>query len=369
MQEEMESRDALILCLDQSSPSAYFQRLEWKHAVTEKKPPVIIALYAGKWRRGYEKHDAFPFVKLYQRYRWDDATERERAMEALDPPDNGRFQLMRDVVIEAGTLLMQRYGLRLVKGMPGPLDARKNYSTEADREVDRHIIDRIRAEHPGEPILSEESCPELGVKDLGAEFVWTVDALDGTLNFVSGDDRFCCGIGLLREGKPYMGAILVPSRMELYTGGKGRPAERRLLLEGGAERMQSDHRVTELCKCHTLTHVNSEEENIDLCFKGGFPKRLHHAVSRVWMWGCGLMGLLALSRGSHHLFVQRVTYPWDLVPGLAILHSAGGVDSAWPCKKPGPWTLRRWRAHRGVAAACNEEVLKAFRREFNSFGT
>lgn len=56
-------------------------------------------------------------------------------------------------------------------------------------------------------------------------------------------------------------------------------------------------------------------------FAHDLPRRLHKEVRRVWMWSCALT---ALARGIHHLFVQRVNWPWDIAPGLALAHAAGG---------------------------------------------
>lgn len=359
----VERCDAFVLCLGEGSVSSQFQQLEWTHAIVADRR-LRFAVYAGEWDPAF-RH-AFPFVDGVQHFRLDlpaGLRALEEVVGRLAPPEEERFQLARRLVVEAGTRLMLRYSRVTISGRPAVLDDRKNYATEIDREVQDFLTREIVERFPGDGILAEEADPRLGVKP-DAEYVWTIDPLDGTLNFMVGDDRFCCGIGLLRRGQPYFGLILVPARMELYTGGVGRPAERRLLLEGTVQSLRTDPTVTQLRECCTLTHINSEDANIARCFEGDFPRRLHGAVRRVWMWGCGLLALTAVSRGSHHLFVQRVTYPWDVAPGLAILHAAGGVSSDWPAPARRAWSLPTGGERRGVVAAASEQVLNAFFKHF-----
>jgi fructose-1,6-bisphosphatase/inositol monophosphatase family enzyme len=359
----IERCDAFVLCLAQESLASKYQQLEWQHAIITEKN-LRIAVHNGSWDPLYRQ--GFPFVETAQRFRIDTVENLNpfvQAVRKLGPPEEERFQFARRLVTEAGTRLMLRYSRVNLSGRPVVLDDRKNYATEIDREVQNLLTDEIRATYPRDGIIAEEADPRLRPEIANAEFVWTIDPLDGTLNFMIGDERFCCSIGLLRHGQPYLGVILVPSRMELYTGGVGRPAERRLLLDGTVQSLRSDASVVLLGDCCALTHVNSEDENIERCFEGDFPKRLHHAVRRVWMWGCGLLALTAVARGSHHLFVQKVTYPWDVAPGLAILHSAGGFSSSWPAPTRQPWVLSA-QSPGGIVATCNERLMSTFFEHF-----
>jgi fructose-1,6-bisphosphatase/inositol monophosphatase family enzyme len=81
------------------------------------------------------------------------------------------------------------------------------------------------------------------------------------------------------------------------------------------------------------------------------------------MWASGLGALTVVSSGTHHVFVQRVTYPWDVVPGLALLRAAGGAHCVWPPQrdekgKPMPWCLPPLGERSGILAACNDTVLR-----------
>ena len=150
--------------------------------------------------------------------------------------------------------------------------------------------------------------------------------------------------------------------MELFTGGIGRQAECYSLATSTVTILSTDKSIEKLSDCHTLSHINSEQRLLDICFADDFPYKLHQKVRRVWMWGCGLISLLSIAKGGYHLFVQHITYPHDVVPGLAILESAGG---AWTTLPEG--TTLEWdptELHAGIVGACSHTVLDRFLREF-----
>ena len=360
---EIQRCDAFILCVTENSLDARFQKSEWDEANTwEKETPLIV--YRGDLLTEYFR--VFPFSRGVQWFRFDDPAGREQICKFLakppeDLPEEERFQLMQRVVIEAGMRLIARHGRNFLSGRPVILDDRKNFATDVDVEMQDFIVDVIQRAFPDDPILAEEETEMTNSAlniDPTAEVIWTLDSLDGTLNFVAGDDRYCCAVGLMRHGEPYLGAIFVPSQLLLYTGGVERQATVRNLGDGAVRTLKADKEIGRLSDCWTLTHISSDPENLEHCFQNDIPRRLHENVRRVWMWGSGLISLTALIRGSHHLFVQRVTYPWDIVPGLAILHAAGGVSTCWPDPEPGLWRFSD-EIKSGVIAACNQPILDA----------
>lgn len=359
---QIDLSDVFVLCLNTSSLKAWIQRIEW-HYVCTKPTPQKIVLHEGEWDPDYE--DNFSAVKTFQYFRIDDE-ESLRAFKRslpMTPPEEARFSFMQRLVIEAGTQLTLRYGAQSIYGAPHTLDLRKNPATDVDILIQDQIVSEIRKAFPDDGIIAEERKGIPATSLIDRPFVWVIDPLDGTLNYMAGDERFCCGIGLLSDGKPFMGAIFVPSSMELYSGGVGRQAQCYSLANSTVTTLNTDKSIDKLSNCRTLSHINSEQDLVDICFENNFPYKLHKKVRRVWMWGCGLLSLLSVAKGGHHLFVQRVTYPHDIVPGLAILESAGG---AWATLPTG--TSLRWdpsEIHVGIVAACSEEIRNCFLREFS----
>lgn len=88
--------------------------------------------------------------------------------------------------------------------------------TQADRQAEAEMRDLIRKKYPQHGILGEE----FGRENPSAEFVWTLDPIDGTISFARGCPLFGTLIGLLHGGTPVLGAIHHPVLNQLCIGNK-----------------------------------------------------------------------------------------------------------------------------------------------------
>ncbi len=104
-----------------------------------------------------------------------------------------------------------------------------DFVTEVDQASEKAIIETLLTAYPGHGILAEESGSEYGAKD--SEFVWIIDPLDGTTNFIHGFPVYAVSIALSVRGKMEQAVVYDPSRNDLFTATKGRGAylnERRI---------------------------------------------------------------------------------------------------------------------------------------------
>ena len=103
-----------------------------------------------------------------------------------------------------------------------------DFVTEVDQASEQIIIETLLGAYPGHAIWAEESGREHGAKD--SEFVWIIDPLDGTTNFIHGLPIYCVSIALAVRGKVEQAVIYDPSRNDLFTATKGRGAYMNLSL-------------------------------------------------------------------------------------------------------------------------------------------
>ncbi len=104
-----------------------------------------------------------------------------------------------------------------------------DFVTEVDHAAEAAIIETLLTAYPGHGILAEESGSEHGARD--SEYVWIIDPLDGTTNFIHGFPVYCVSIALAVRGKVEQAVIYDPTRNDLFTATKGRGAymnERRI---------------------------------------------------------------------------------------------------------------------------------------------
>jgi myo-inositol-1(or 4)-monophosphatase len=97
-----------------------------------------------------------------------------------------------------------------------------DFVTEVDQAAEAIIIETLLTAYPGHGIWAEESGHEHGAKD--SEFVWIIDPLDGTTNFIHGLPTYCVSIALAVKGKVEQAVIYDPTRNDLFTATKGRGA-------------------------------------------------------------------------------------------------------------------------------------------------
>lgn len=124
----------------------------------------------------------------------------------------------------AGEILMDRYE-RLERIHH---KSARDVVTEADHLSEDLVLDAIRARHPGDAILAEESGEHRAVEGeaptSGRGRVWIVDPLDGTVNYANGIPFFCVSIALVVDGRPTVGVIHDPTRAETFAATARGPA-------------------------------------------------------------------------------------------------------------------------------------------------
>ena len=108
-----------------------------------------------------------------------------------------------------------------------------DFVTEVDQQAEQAIIETIQASYPDHAFWAEES----GVQG-DSEYIWIIDPLDGTTNFLHGFPQFAVSIALQHKGVLTQAVVFDPGRNELFTASKGSGA----LLNN--QRIRVSHRKT-----------------------------------------------------------------------------------------------------------------------------
>ena len=103
--------------------------------------------------------------------------------------------------------------------------------TEVDKGAELLIRNLLKTYFPDHAFLGEESVPPGAEASRQAierlkdeEYLWIIDPIDGTTNFVHGFPFFCVSIGLAHRGELVAGIIYDPIRDEMFVGEKGKGA-------------------------------------------------------------------------------------------------------------------------------------------------
>jgi myo-inositol-1(or 4)-monophosphatase len=184
--------------------------------------------------------------------------------------------------------------------------------TDADREVQRRVVEALRDAFPGLGFLGEEGLDD-GVA--GAP-TWVIDPIDGTHNFVRAYPGFCVSVGLVEGQTSVLGAIYDSVADDVVWAVQG----------GGAWRGDRRLRVSEVDDLEqALVATNLMPESAaDPAHRRVFWDLAAPAAGfRASGSACRDLGLIALAKVD--LFWQYGLKSWDVAAGVAIVREAGGA--------------------------------------------
>lgn len=196
-----------------------------------------------------------------------------------------------------------------------PVEEKEDASlvTAADRDAEAAMRELIRARYPEHGILGEEH----GRENEGAELVWVLDPIDGTLSFVSGCPLFGTLIGLVRRGEPLLGVIHQPVLEQLCVG-----TSEGTTLDGRRVRVREGRALEE------ATLLATDLANIERYRDYAAFEALRRRAGLFRTWG-DCYGYLLLASGRADIMLDPIMHPWDLLPLVPILRGAGGVITGW----------------------------------------
>jgi myo-inositol-1(or 4)-monophosphatase len=190
-----------------------------------------------------------------------------------------------------------------------------DFVTEVDHAAEKAIIETLLTAYPGHGIWAEESGREHGAQD--SEFVWIIDPLDGTTNFIHGLPVYCVSIALAVKGKIEQAVIYDPSRNDLFTATKGRGAymnDRRL-------RVSKRIRLQDCLISTGFPFRQSDDFNTYLRMMGDMMQR----TAGLRRPGSAALDLAYVAAGFTDGFFETGLQPWDTAAGSLMVTEAGGL--------------------------------------------
>ncbi|HEV8691505.1 MAG TPA: inositol monophosphatase family protein [Ideonella sp.] len=190
-----------------------------------------------------------------------------------------------------------------------------DFVTEVDHAAEAAIIETLLTAYPGHAILAEESGRKHGAKH--SDFLWIIDPLDGTTNFIHGFPVYCISIALSFRGKIEQAVVYDPSRNDLFMASKGRGA------------FMNDKRL----------RVSKRVRLGDALVGTGFPFRKGDNLQRYMKMfeavaphcaglrrpGSAALDLCYVAAGWYDGFFETGLNPWDVAAGSLMITEAGGL--------------------------------------------
>ena len=196
--------------------------------------------------------------------------------------------------------------------------------TLADLNVNKLIIDKINEKYNdiNWEILSEENVKFATQKsDIKSDWLWILDPLDGTKDFIQGTSNYAMHLSLNYKQRPYIGIVLIPEKDELWiSDGNKVWCEKR---DGSIIKpnLSNNQTLKDMILVTSKNHRN--ETLIDLIGNINFKQ-----VKNMGSIGCKIASIL---RGESDIYIS-LSVPgrsspkdWDFAAPEAILKMSGGA--------------------------------------------
>ncbi|MCG1042601.1 inositol monophosphatase [Mycetohabitans sp. B8] len=188
-----------------------------------------------------------------------------------------------------------------------------DFVTDVDKAAEAAIIEILHTAYPDHGFLAEES----GASASESEYLWIIDPLDGTTNFIHGFPQYCVSIALAHRGVVTQAVVYDPTRNDLFTASRGRGA------------FLNDRRI----------RVSRRDRLADGLIGTGFPFRdqsgldaylklfneMTRACAGLRRPGAAALDLAYVAAGRYDGFFEQGIQPWDVAAGSLLVTEAGGL--------------------------------------------
>ena len=222
-------------------------------------------------------------------------------MNSISP----NLNLMIKACEKASKILIRDFGEleNLQVSKKGP----KDFVTNSDKKTEKVLINELTKNKKKYSILSEE----IGfIKNDDNDYVWVIDPIDGTTNFLHGIPHFCISIGLKFKDEIISGIIFDPIKNEIFYAEKNQGA------------FFNNHRIRV-----------SKRKNLDECLFATNKNGLSSSDLNARIFGSAALDLAYVASGRIDGYFQNGLNLWDIAAGTLIVKEAGGIVNNYDLEK------------------------------------
>jgi 3'(2'), 5'-bisphosphate nucleotidase len=234
-----------------------------------------------------------------------------------------------DILLAYGRGEQPPYGfaraLSVEEGGEGPVSA-------ADLAVNRWLLDGLAGAFPAAAwtVLSEETAKEQLTpgEPLASEWLWILDPLDGTKDFLQGTGEYAVHLALVHRGEPVLGVVLLPEMEELWLGVMA-------TLSGGAGEAWCENRAGDRQPVR-FSGRRALGELVLVASRNHRDQRLEQLLAALALGDTKAIGsvggkVATILRGETDLYIslsgKSAPKDWDMAAPEAVLRASGGAFS------------------------------------------
>tara|TARA_Y100001970_G_scaffold262032_1_gene345750 strand:- start:466 stop:1257 length:792 start_codon:yes stop_codon:yes gene_type:complete len=194
--------------------------------------------------------------------------------------------------------------------------AQTDLVTDTDLASEEVISTIIRSKYPDHSILAEES----GMKSsYSSEYIWVIDPLDGTTNFVHNYPSYSVSIALIKNGEPVVGVVIEMPLMNIYYATNNSPAycNNKIITCSKTNKLILSLLVT------GFSYEHNKNWNLNM----KLFKKFTDITQGVRRLGSAAIDLCHTAVGNVDGFWEFDLKPWDVAAGILIAKQSGAKIS------------------------------------------
>jgi len=207
---------------------------------------------------------------------------------------------------------MMRQEFPKVASIPVTQKARHDYVSEIDKSSEAQIVREIRRYHPDHAFLAEE-----GGAHGQSDYVWIIDPLDGTSNYLHGMPHYAISIAVQVKGRTEHAVVYDVVRDEMFHASRG----------SGAHLNNTRIRVsprTTLDSAIAATAFPFRQRGMMSVYTGIFSE-VFKKIEDIRRNGVASLDLAWVAAGRMDAYFEIGLKPWDVAAGALLVREAGGV--------------------------------------------
>jgi myo-inositol-1(or 4)-monophosphatase len=191
-----------------------------------------------------------------------------------------------------------------------------DFVTKVDRASEERIIEGLRKRYPDHCYLGEENGL---VEGRDKDYVWVIDPLDGTTNFIHGIPHFAISIGLKVRGQLEAAVVINPVSKEEFTASRGRGAQ----LNGRRIRVSKRTKLEGSLLATGFPFRPNQAKILNSYM--GMLQDFTEKTAGIRRAGAASLDLAYVAAGRYDGFWEFGLSEWDMAAGALLVTEAGGL--------------------------------------------
>ena len=234
----------------------------------------------------------------------------ERETEVLSKLNRSLVDKLADVVRDCGKIMLEAVR---TSDMVDAKEGHANFVTTYDKKVQEILKEKLTEILPAAAFVGEEDDMHASIQK-GLAFI--VDPIDGTTNFIKDYHVSAISVGLINDGKSYIGVVYNPYLDEMFTAERGKGA----FLNGKPIHVSRNPLSEGIVLFGTAPYYEElSRKSFDLAYEY-FRQALDIRRS-----GSAAIDLCSIAAGRAEVYFELRLSPWDYAAGSLIVEEAGGV--------------------------------------------